>query len=297
VLAGHTQKVVLTVFLAAVGAACSDGSGPDVQPLPPGVTGSLLYFSTPSSNVLRVLDLANGQDRVIYTGDGIVSVTAFGAEVVLGIISNVGPPTTIDFTYSLRRILLDGASGTGVGVFDNAGPELRPVYSRDGRLAYFGGDYLHLNSGIWINGSRVISCVAGQGGPGCAEGLSWSADGLSLLVYDGASTSRVVLATRATTPMIDATGNHMSAARETPDGLNLLYYPAYPNTAEGWIADIDGSNPRRFTECDYGTGIWSPDSKWILCERALLGSHYLVSRSGGEEIPITVGVVVWAWIP
>lgn len=237
---------------------------------------------------------------MVYTapvGETINGVTASGAHVVMGVIRNVGAPTKIDFVLSLRRILLDGSSGVGVAVFDAAGREEDPAYSIDGRLAYRGGDYLHGNAGIWIDGSRVLSCVVGQSGPGCAEGMSWSADGLSLLVWAGASISRVVLANHAMTPMTGAAGNHLGSATESPDVLSLVY-SAYSTGGELWIADADGSNPRRLTSGDDSDPVWSPDSKWVLFSRTQVGGsgHFLISRSGREEIPITVGWVVYARI-
>ncbi|MFZ0593207.1 MAG: DPP IV N-terminal domain-containing protein [Bryobacteraceae bacterium] len=81
-------------------------------------------------------------------------------------------------------------------------------------------------------------------------------------------------------------------AQYSPDGRQIVFHSTRSGDSEIWLADADGSNPRRLTNFKApitGAPRWSPDQQWIVFDSNKEGQFevYRVRPAGGEPERLT----------
>jgi TolB protein len=124
---------------------------------------------------------------------------------------------------------------------------------------------------------------------------SWSPDG-KLVAYssfkngDGAHLYAVDVATRQTRPLI-LFGDFATGASWSPDGARLVFSASQNDNTDVYVAQFDGSGPRRVTDAR-GIDIsasWNPDGKRIafVSERAGTPQIYTMAADGTDVRRLT----------
>ena len=138
--------------------------------------------------------------------------------------------------------------------------------------------------------------------PGCAGYLTspaWSADGNSIVVVAGCSSSTDIMTMSATGANFVAVTNTPdvteSAPAFSPDGARIVYTRTITTSdADVWVTDVDGSNQTALTTNDYiddDGASWSPDGTSIVFSSDRGGTRdlYVMDPDGTHVVQITHG--------
>ncbi len=91
-------------------------------------------------------------------------------------------------------------------------------------------------------------------------------------------------------PFISSTRLDLEA-RYSPDGKKIVFMSSRSGTAQVWVCDSDGSNPRQVTNLisHNGEPNWSPDSRQIAFDTRVRGNAdiFVISAEGGQPRALT----------
>jgi Tol biopolymer transport system component len=164
-----------------------------------------------------------------------------------------------------------------------------PLWAPDGRhiayLAYSAGS----GYGIWLSvarrdGSNDHDVGGDLGFPGGPDHPSWSPDG-QRIAFDGGYQSHKIYSVR-----VDGSDRRMLVADAvrpaySPDGTKLAYVGDGPANKGVFVANADGSDPRRVSSRAVGFNgygpSWSPDGKGLLFA-SFASPEVVVARADGS---------------
>jgi TolB protein len=86
----------------------------------------------------------------------------------------------------------------------------------------------------------------------------------------------------------------------SPDGTTIAFSRMTESSAQIWLVDADGGNPRRLGELGGFAPQWSPDGKWIAFSTTPVGEIYVAGVDGSNPRQLTNSEAddMWpAWSP
>jgi tricorn protease-like protein len=318
------RYLVSVVGVLAVIAGCSVGTEPNgsgavgpIGPFPAGLTGKVAFatevvVTTPSrayiETKLHIIDVAHPVDSVIFTGRDLfvmgLTWAPDGEHVVMQTFAYQDPGPNGENNNIIQLHRLNAAGSENYVIFDGIGPEFRPAYGTDGRLAYFAGWSNDPSSGIYIDGTPVHSLDYDN------ADLAWMPDGTALVYtyqwWAGPPRGlvRLTLADSSSTQLVSPdTGEVIMHPAVSPDGarIAIMRYGGSRRGQEIWTVTATGADPRRLTN-GFGDEFptWTPGGKYIAFVRYGAHDHgiYVIAPEGGPPtrvVGVAAGVTAVAW--
>jgi serine/threonine protein kinase/Tol biopolymer transport system component len=204
-------------------------------------------------------------------------------------------------------------TGSALALSSDPGPDSSPAWSPDGRyIAYaHGADGMEIFSVPALGGAkRRVTSITPAAPDQDSRVVTWSPDGLSLLVSDRESSQKPAAIfslslqegqkRRLTSPPPSAWGD--GDPELSPDGRTLAFIRWEKNSVgDIYTMPLEGGEPHRITTDDKRIGglAWSADGRFIVFSstRGALPGLWKIFVSGGAPPEQLAGVGADAWAP